>query len=55
MITSQMKARIIDIILIILSFGFFAIALAALLGRQPKSFLFIPNTSILLFLKRFFP
>jgi hypothetical protein len=55
MIASRIKARIIDMILVILSCGFFAIFLAALLERQPKNFLFIPNASILLFLKRFFP
>ena len=52
MIASRMKARIIDIILIILFFGFFAIPAAALFWHQPKIFLFKPNASILLFFFR---
>jgi hypothetical protein len=52
MIASRMKARIIDLILLFLFIGFFAIPLAALFWHQPKIFLFKPNASVLLFFFR---
>ena len=55
MIASTMRRKTIDIILILLSFGFIAIPLAALFWHQPKFFPFIQNASLLLSLKRFFP
>jgi len=55
MIASPIRRKIIDTILILLSFGFIAIPLAALFWRHPKFFHIIQNPSILLSLKRFFP
>jgi hypothetical protein len=52
---SSKKRKIIDIFLIILFFGLFAIPLAALCWHQPKISLLQPKDSILLSLKRFYP
>ena len=55
MMLTDIKKKIIDVVLTILLFGLIVVPLAVLCWHHPKTSFFQPKDSILLSLKRFYP